>query len=87
MSVYATGATANAQFDLLAARTTSTGVGCPEGDPVYPGVRTSNRRGFIDTTGGLITGSPGDYALCCYADPISPGGVVFVTVPVFFTIL
>jgi hypothetical protein len=90
VTVFATGAAPNAQFDLLSVPPDTGAHGCADFGtaPVNPNVRTSNSRGFIPNTGGPVNRSPGEYELCFYERaPGASGGHRSGTYPVFFTVV
>jgi len=90
VTVFATSAAPNAQFDLLSVPPDSAAHGCADFDtaPVNPNVRTSNSRGFIPNTAGPVNRAPGEYELCFYERlPGASGGHRSGTYPVFFTVV
>ncbi len=87
VTVYATNAVPNAQFDLNVAPVDAAAHGCSDAGTslLFPNVRSSNNRGFIANTAGVVNRSAGDYEICFY-ERLAGGGYRTGTYPVFFTV-
>ena len=89
VTLYATGAATNQQFQLMIVRPNPNYPCSDDNGPVAinPAIRYSNDRGFIPMTAGAVTRPPGEYQICFYDMRIFAGHRQTGTLPTLFTVL